>query len=61
VVRHIVLDDLAVFDAPDVRKLFELALARAKVKLDPKQPRRMIIKSISAKQRPRRPKPRPAR
>jgi len=61
VVRHIVLGDLAVFDAPDVRKLFALALARAKVKLDPKQPRRMIIKSISAKQRPRRPKPRPGR
>jgi len=61
VVRHIVLDDLVVFDAPDVRKLFELALARAKVKLDPKQRRKMIIKSISAKQRPRRPKARPPR
>jgi hypothetical protein len=61
VVRHIVLEDLALFEAPDVRKLFEVALAKAKVPLDPKQPRRMIIKSISAKQRPRRPKPRPAR
>lgn len=56
VVRHIVLEDVAIFDEPDVRKLFALALARAKVPLDPKQPRRMIIKSISAKQRPRRPK-----
>src|SRR5580658_11298099 len=33
VVRHIVLDDLSVFDDPDVRKLLSLALARAKVKL----------------------------
>jgi hypothetical protein len=56
VVRHIVLDDIAMFDEPDVRRLIALALARAKVPLDPKQKRRLIIKSISAKQRPRRPK-----
>jgi hypothetical protein len=31
------------------------ALHRAKVPLDPKLPRRLIIKSISAKQRSRRP------
>jgi hypothetical protein len=31
------------------------ALHRAKVPLDPKQRRRLIIKSVSAKQRPRRP------
>jgi hypothetical protein len=56
VVRHIVVEDVSLFDEPDVRKLFAVALARAKVPLDPKQPRRMIIKSISGKQRPRRPK-----
>ena len=56
VVRHIVLEDLSVFDEPPVRILLDLALARAKVPLDPKQRRRLIIKSISAKQRPRRPK-----
>jgi hypothetical protein len=56
VVRHIVLVDLSVFEEPAVRMLFDLALARAKVPLDPKQRRRLIIKSISAKQRPRRPK-----
>jgi hypothetical protein len=56
VVRHIVLEDVAIFDEPDVKKLVDVALARAKVPLDPKQPRRMIIKSTSAKQRPRRPK-----
>ena len=54
--RHIVLDDVAVFDAPDVRMLTDLAIARAKVPLDPTQARGLIIKSISAKQRPRRPK-----
>jgi len=58
VVRHIVIEDVSLFDEPDVRKLFAVALARAKVPLDPEQPRRMIIKSISAKQRPRRPQKR---
>jgi hypothetical protein len=56
VVRHIVIEDLALFDDPDVRKLIDVALARAKVPLDGKQRRRVIIKSISAKQRPRRPR-----
>jgi len=56
VVRHIVIEDVALFDAADVRALIDLALARAKVPLDPTQTRRLIIKSISAKQRPRRPK-----
>jgi hypothetical protein len=55
VVRHIVLEDMAIFDEPDVRTLILLALARSKVALDPNQKRRLIIKSISAKQRPRRP------
>ena len=59
VVRHIVLEDMAIFHAPDVRTLIDLALARAKVALDPKQRRRLIIKSISPKQRPRRPLRRP--
>jgi hypothetical protein len=56
VVRHIVLEDLSVFDEPAVQTLIDLALARAKVPLDGKQRRKLIIKSISAKQRPRRPK-----
>jgi hypothetical protein len=55
VVRHIVIDGLATFEEPAVRKLIAVALAKAKVPLDPKQPRRVIIKSIAAKQRPRRP------
>jgi hypothetical protein len=58
VVRHIVIEDVAMFDEPAVRRLIDVALARAKVPLDEKQRRRMIIKSISTKQRPRRPKER---
>jgi hypothetical protein len=56
VVRHIVLDDLSIFDEGDVSTLILLALARSKVPLDPKQKRRLVIKSISPKQRSRRPK-----
>ena len=56
VVRHIILEDLSIFDEGDVRTLILLALARSKVPLDRLQKRRLIIKSISAKQRPRRPK-----
>ena len=55
VARHIVLkrpDDL---DVPAIRALMQQALKLAKVPLDPKAPRRLVIKSISAKQRPRRP------
>ncbi|MGO8997362.1 MAG: hypothetical protein ACLQVI_28940 [Polyangiaceae bacterium] len=58
VVRHIVIEGLELFDEPAVCKLIEVALARAKVRLPPvakKQPRQVIIKSVSAKQRPRRP------
>jgi hypothetical protein len=53
--RHIVLTDLKILDQPAIKKLMALALKSAKKPLDPKQRRRLIIKSISAKQRPRRP------
>jgi hypothetical protein len=55
VVRHIVLESADLIDEPDVRALIATALARAKVPLDPEQRRRIVIKSIAAKQRPRRP------
>jgi hypothetical protein len=55
VVRHIVLDPAERLDDPDVRDLMDQALARAPVPLDPGRPSRVVIKSISAKQRPRRP------
>jgi hypothetical protein len=55
VVRNITLEDLSVLDDPQVRALMDEALHRAKVRMDPKQERKLIIRSISAKQRPRRP------
>jgi hypothetical protein len=54
-VRHIVLTDPKILQQPAVKKLTALALKSAKKPLDPKQRRRLFIKSISAKQRPRRP------
>jgi hypothetical protein len=54
-VRHIVIDDIALFDAPDVQTLIATALARTPVPLDPKQKRRLIIRSISPRRRARRP------
>jgi hypothetical protein len=55
VVRRIVLEDAETLDAPPVRALMAEALARAAQPFDPARPNRVIIKSISAKQRPRRP------
>src|SRR5580698_10581150 len=54
VVRHIVIEDVSLFDDPEVLSLMATALARAKLALDPKQRRQLIIKSISPTQRPRR-------
>jgi hypothetical protein len=55
VVRHVRLEGATTLDDPEIVSLMNTALHRAKVPLDPKQSRRLIIKSISAKQRPRRP------
>ena len=55
-VRGIRLDEgPPTLNQPAVRKLMAEALARARVPLDRKQKRRLIIKAISPKQRPRRP------
>jgi len=54
-VRHIRLDNGAMIDDPAVQDLIAQALELAGQPIDPGQPRRLIIKSISAKQRPRRP------
>ena len=54
-VRHIVLRDAAVLDEPPVRALIRQALARAHPPIDATARRRMAIRSVSAKQRPRRP------
>jgi len=54
VARHVRLESAATLDDLEIVSLMNAALHRAKVPLDPKQPRRLIIQSISAKQRPRR-------
>jgi len=54
VVRHIRLRSPADLDTPPVRALIKAALERADVPIDPKGRRRLIVRSISRKQRPRR-------
>jgi len=53
-VRHIVLEDASVLNRPPVRALMAQALAGA-AKPDRKAGRRVIIKLIAKKRRPRRP------
>ena len=56
VARHIKMKKGAVtIDEPAVRRLIAAALHRAKVAIPKRQKRQFIIKSVSAKQRPRRP------
>ena len=54
-VRHIVLTETALLEKPAVKQLMAVALASATKPLNPKQRRQLIIKAVSAKQRPRRP------
>lgn len=53
-VRSLKLPNLAVLDEPGVQALMAQALANA-TPIDPTAPSRSVVKSISAKQRPRRP------
>lgn len=55
VVRHVVLTELKVLDDPQIRELMQQALARAGASLQKGKRGTIIIKSISARQRPRRP------
>jgi hypothetical protein len=55
VARHIVLESAADLDTPAVNALMKRALERSAKPLDSANRGRIIIKSISAKQRPRRP------
>lgn len=52
--RHLVLEAASDLDRPAVQALITRALERAKP-IDATRPGRVIIKSVSAKQRPRRP------
>jgi hypothetical protein len=54
-VRHIVLERTEILDGMPVLLLIEQALSKARVRLPKSGRGRLIIKSISAKQRPRRP------
>jgi hypothetical protein len=54
-VRHIVLEDASTLDEPAVKALMDQALKSAAKPLDETSPRRVVIKLISDKQRPRRP------
>ncbi len=55
VAKHIVLPSPEMLDDADVRELMRQAQGLAKVPFDPRGAHRLIIKSISANQRPRRP------
>ena len=54
-IRHIVLDSAADLSHPVVAALMRAAQARARRPIDPAAHRRLIIKSVSTRQRPRRP------
>ena len=54
-VRNIRLENPTTLDRPEVQALMAEALVRAAVPIDETKPRRLIIKSISPTQRPRRP------
>lgn len=57
--RHIVLAEPADIEKPAVRALIAHAVAGSPRPFDPASPGRMVIQSISARQRPRRPEDRP--
>ncbi|HET7460838.1 MAG TPA: DUF1801 domain-containing protein [Longimicrobium sp.] len=59
VARHVVLHDPADLEKPAIRALIGHAVAGSPRPFDTAAPGRMVIKSISAKQRPRRPEDRP--
>ncbi|MDT7540405.1 MAG: hypothetical protein QOE33_309 [Acidobacteriota bacterium] len=55
-VRHVALKSADDLDEPAIRELISHALELAPKKFDPASRGRIIIKSVSARQRPRRPK-----
>jgi hypothetical protein len=56
-VRNIRLESAATLDRAEVRALIKVALERAKAPIPSKGEHKLIIKSVSAKQRPRRAAP----
>jgi hypothetical protein len=55
VAKHLVLQSADSLNTPAVKALMKEAIARARVPFPSTGPPRLIIKSVSAKQRPRRP------
>jgi hypothetical protein len=55
VVRHIRLEDEKTLDRADVKAMMATALKMAEVPIDKTMEYKLVIKSVSAKQRPRRP------
>ena len=55
VVRNVRLESAATLDRPAVRALMKAALARARSPMPATGTHRLVIRSLSAKQRPRRP------
>lgn len=54
VVRNIRLQGAEALDDPAVKTLMKAALSKSPEAIDPKQPGKLIIRAVSAKQRPRR-------
>jgi hypothetical protein len=54
VVRHVVLTEISVLDDPQIRELMQQARARSGASLQTGKRGPIVIKSISARQRPRR-------
>ncbi len=61
VAKHVVLATPSALDEPPIQALVGEALNRAKTPINPTTIHRVIIKSISARQRPRRPPEKPTR
>jgi hypothetical protein len=55
VVKHVVLESPGTLDDPTLKALMQEAVERARVPFSPAGAHRLIIKSVSARQRPRRP------
>jgi hypothetical protein len=53
-VRSVRLETAGVVDEPEVRALIRVAMERAKVPIDASGKRKLVVKSVSARQRPRR-------
>ena len=53
VVRNVILPTPSDLDRPDVRALIDAELALARIPMDASTGRQVIVKSVSAKQRPR--------